>query len=68
MTLNDTDVEADFCAIKIVETFKHHSYVVLKATVDKSGLVFSVWGEQCHQMDENKPGSQFWPEKVDFQH
>ena len=41
----------------MVETFKHHSYIVLKATVDKSGLVLSVWGEQCHQMDENKLGA-----------
>ena len=39
------------CAIKIVETFKHHSYIVHKATVDKSGLVLSMWGEQCHQID-----------------
>ena len=42
---------------KDVETFKHHSYIVPKATVDKSGLVLSVGGEQCHQMDENKQGA-----------
>ena len=27
---------------KIVETFKHHSYIVPKATVGKSGLVLMV--------------------------
>ena len=43
--------------LKIVETLKHHSYIVPKATVGKSGLVLSVWGEQCHQMDENKQGA-----------
>ena len=42
---------------KIVETFKHHSYIVPKATVGKSGLVLSVWGEHCHQMDVNKQGA-----------
>ena len=45
------------CHIKIVETFKHHSYIVPKATVGKSGLVLSVWWEQCHQIDENKQGA-----------
>ena len=25
-------------------------------------------GEQCHQMDENKQGAKFLPEKVDFEH
>ena len=42
---------------EIVETFKHHSYIVPKATVGKSGLVLSVWGEHCHQMDVNKQGA-----------
>ena len=42
---------------KIVETFKHRSYIVPKATVGKSGLVLSVCGEHCHQMDENKQGA-----------
>ena len=40
-----------------METFKHHSYIVPKATVGKSGLVLSVWGEQCHKIDENKQGA-----------
>ena len=40
-----------------METFKHHPYIVPKATVGKSGLVLSVGGEQCHQMDENKQGA-----------
>ena len=67
MTLNDPDVEAVFtggcvlcvwlCAIKIVETFKHHSYIIHKATVDKSEIVLCVWGEQCHQIDDNKLGA-----------
>ena len=47
--------------LKIVETFKHHSYIIHKATVDKSELVLSVWGEQCHQIciciDDNKLGA-----------
>ena len=37
-----------------METFKHHFYIIHKATVDKSELVLSVWGEQCHQIDDNK--------------
>ena len=35
----------------MVETFKHPSYIVPKATVDKSGLVLRVWGQGCDHLD-----------------